>query len=137
MNPTTLTEYAREGLEHLWDYSYLGKHPLSRLNCIKKRVVPAETVRLALGRAVSAILQSAIAQLKPDDTAQLDSRDARYYLILRYAFVERESADRVALRLYQSRRTFYRERLEAIRVVAEIVLEWEERADPPASSGSK
>jgi hypothetical protein len=108
----------------------LGKHPLSKFKCVQKRMAPAETGLLALGRAVSATLQAAIEELKPDDQNKLISQDARFFVILHYTFIERESADRVALRLRESRRNYYRQRVNAIRVVAEIVLDWEARSAP-------
>src|SRR5713226_1446772 len=55
-----------EGLEHLWDFSYLGKHPLSQLSIVKQRLPQMlHHSHLDAGRAVSEILRHAIEALKP------------------------------------------------------------------------
>ncbi len=112
-----------DAVEHLYDYSYLGTHPLAHL-----RVVATMTTHdhmplthVDRGRALSKALQAAIAELKPDDEPANGRRETRFYTLLYDAYHEGKENREVAIALSISERTFYRERRRALQALAQIV----------------
>ncbi len=113
-------------LEHLWDFSYLGKHPLSKLKIVKQRLAQqAHSIHLDTGRAVSEILRAAIETLKPTDGQSDFSREKHYYTILTKAYVEGVANRLVAESIHVGERTLYRYNIKAIQAVAQILRDWE------------
>lgn len=45
-----------DALEHLWDYSYLGTHPLTKLHCIAQHLPSPNVAHLEYGRTQSPVL---------------------------------------------------------------------------------
>ena len=114
------------GLEHLWDFSYLGKHPLSQLSIVKQRL-PQELhhSHLDAGRAVSEILRDAIEALKPIEGQKNFSREKHYYTILVKAYVESIPNKTIAKSINMGERTLYRYSIKAIQASAQVLWDWD------------
>src|SRR5437867_143185 len=97
-----------EALEHLWDYSYLGSHPLVSARLARSYLANGKgrETHIDRGMAVSRLLQDAIQKLKALQPRK-PSSEARLYDILYGAYVEGEKNPDVARRLGSSQRTFY------------------------------
>ncbi len=66
LNTRKFEELVADGFEHLWDYSYLGTHPLIELQSVKQRVLGnAKPCHVDVGRVLNGVLQDAIESLKP------------------------------------------------------------------------
>ena len=118
-----------EALEHLWDYSYLGSHPLASSGLTRSYLANGKgrETHIDRGLAVSRMLQDAIQKLKALQ-ARKPSSEARLYDILYQAYVEGEKNPDVARRLGISERTFYRERRRAIVVLTSVLADMEKAA---------
>ena len=115
-----------DALEHLWDFSYLGKHPLSQLSIVRRRLSQkADESHLDVGRALSEVLRAAIVALKPTEDQETCSREKHYYAILTKAYVEGITNRAIAKSIDVGDRTLYRYSIKAIQCVARIVLDWE------------
>jgi hypothetical protein len=115
-----------DALEHLWDFSYLGKHPLAELQSVKSQIpLPNGLTHLDKGRALSDLLQSAIENLKPAKRQRDVSRERTFSTILYRAYVEGIPNRQIAGSLHIGVRTMYRYKSKAIRVVAQILRDWE------------
>jgi hypothetical protein len=126
LNSPDFGEMLEDALEHLWEFSYLGQSPLARLKSVN-RALPQDSPwsHVDRGRALHTILQEAIEQLKPTEQQLNLSREAAYYPILHRAYVEGVDNKAIAQTAGISLRTFYRQRTEAIRAVAQILRDWE------------
>jgi len=115
-----------DALEHIWDFSYLGKHPLTKLNTVIEQM-PRKTriSHIDYGRALGEVLQAAIESIKPADKKKHWSWEARYYAVLLKTYLEGDNNRAVAHSLGISERTLYRYRVKAIRLVTEVVHDWE------------
>ena|SRR5437762_3171958 len=118
-----------EALEHLWDYSYLGAHPLASRPFTRSYLANGKgrETHIDRGMALSRLLQDAIQKLKALQLRK-PSSEARLYDILYQAYVEGEKNPDVARRLDISERTFYRERRRAIVVLTSVLAEMEKGA---------
>lgn len=116
-----------DALEHLYDYSYLGMHPLAQLRCVGDLVVHDQTplTHVDRGRALSKVLHIAIDELKPGDRPDNIGSEARFYTILHQEYCEGRENHEVAAELAISERTFYRDRRRALQALAQIVWEME------------
>lgn len=119
-----------DALKHLWDYSYLGKHPLARLNAVRRRMHNrSEVSHVDVGRAVSDLLQAAIGNMKPTNDQGEFSRERYYHTILTKAYVEGTENKAIADSLNIGERTLYRYCTRAVQVVAQILRDWETHND--------
>jgi hypothetical protein len=112
-----------DAMEHLYDFSYLGMHPLAHLRVVA--AVPthnhAALTHVDRGRALSKVLQAAIDELKPEAQLSPVGRETRFYPLLYQAYHEGKENHEVAMALSISDRTFYRERLRALRALAQLL----------------
>jgi hypothetical protein len=116
-----------DALEHLWDFSYLGKHPLVELQSVKSQIpLPNGWTHLDRGRALSDLLQAAIEDLKPVKRQRDVSRERMFATILYRAYVEGIPNQQIAALLHVGDRTMYRYKRRAIRVVAQLLRDWEQ-----------
>jgi hypothetical protein len=115
-----------DALEHLWDFSYLGNHALVELEIVKRQAVrSSDSTHLDEGRALSDLLQAAIEDLKPAKRQRDISRERMFSTILYQAYVEGIPNTQIAEVLNIGERTFYRYKRKAIRVVAQLLRDWE------------
>ncbi len=116
-----------DALHHLYDYSYLGTHPLAYLNIVQPAIVHNHTplTHVDRGRALSKVLQTAIDELKPDSEPASVGHETRFYAILCQAYREGKENAEIALNLSVSERTFYRDRKRALHSLMQIVWEME------------
>ena len=113
-------------LEHLWDFAYLGKHPLANLRSVQSRALHRNGLSyLDTGRALSDVLQAAIESLKLCTQQEELSRERHYYTILHQAYVECVQNKMIARSLDMGERTLYRYSTKAIQAVAQILHDWE------------
>lgn len=112
-----------DAMEHLYDFSYLGTHPLAHLRVVATMTSHDHTplTHVDRGRSLSKALQAAIDELKPDNEPAMVGSETRFYTLLYQAYHEGKENHEVALDLSISDRTFYRERLRALRALAQIV----------------
>jgi len=126
LNIRKFEEHVADGLEHLWDYAYLGTHPLIELQSVKQRVLQnGKPCVVDVGRALSDVLQDAIESLKPAGPHSDLSREKHYYTILYKAYVEGVQNKAISGSLNIGERTLYRYSAKAIQVVARIIRDWE------------
>lgn len=124
-----------EALEHLFDFSYLGNHPLSLLACVQPYLPKdGRLSHLDRGRALHLTLREAINRLRPDASVEAASDAARFYSVLDLAYVKGESNESAANHLQISVRTFYRARHRAIQIVTQILKDWQANGRPAKSS---
>jgi hypothetical protein len=116
-------KWLADALEHMYDYSYLGTHPLAHLNVVDRFVIHDQSplTHVDRGRAVSRLLQAAIAELARTGEPSNVGRESRYYAILYQEYQEGRENREIALNLSISERTFYRERKRALRSLAQVV----------------
>ena len=102
-------ELVADALEHLWDFSYLGTHPLAELQGVRQRVISnGRSTHIQMGRALNIVLQNAIDNLRLDDDECEVSREKHFYTILYKSYVEGVRNRDVAGSLSIGERTFYR-----------------------------
>lgn len=115
-----------DALEHLWDFSYLGSHPLARLESVTR--IAARSVKpshLDQGRALNDLLVKAIDQLKPGKRQRDISRERMFWIILSRTYIDGIPNKEITESLNIGDRTFYRYKANAIRVVARLLRDWE------------
>ena len=114
--------YLADALEHLYDFSYLGEHPLSRLRVVDSLLVHDQTPLTFVdrGRALSKALHVAIDEMAPGADAGV-GHEARFHVILANAYGQGQENSQVARDLSISERTFYRERRRAVHALAHVV----------------
>jgi hypothetical protein len=128
LNSPDLEKQVADALEHLWEFSYLGKSTLAKLDTVKRSLPQKRNwSHVDLGSALSGILQAAIEDLKVMEEYLGFSREALYHPILYQAFIKGAENKFIAQTLGISLRTYYRRRTEAIQVVAQILRDWETR----------
>ncbi len=118
-----------DALRRLYDYSYLGEHPLAAEALAR---YPAAT-HLDRGKALNALLVAAIEKLRPAGADPRDppSREWHPYLILHDAYVRGDSTRDIMSSLYVSEATFHRTRRNAVRAVAKALFEMDHSAVIP------
>lgn len=115
-----------DALEHLWDFSYLGSHPLAGLESVTRAVARAvDPSHLDRGRALCDLLVRAMDQLKPGKRQRDISRERMFSIILSRAYIDGIPNKQIAESLNIGDRTFYRYKANAIRVVARLLRDWE------------
>ncbi len=115
-----------DALEHLWDFSHLGNHPLAQLRTVARTAKhSSDPTHLDRGRALCDLLVTAIEQPKPAKRQRDFSREKMFATILYRAYVEGVPNQEIAEGLNIGDRTFYRYKAGAIRVVAQLLREWE------------
>jgi hypothetical protein len=120
-------ELVADALEHLWDLAYLGKHALTELQSVKRRVSwPSDLTLRDQGRALGDLLQVAIVKPRPPKTQHNFSREKLLHTILYQAYVEGIENKQIAKSLNIGERTYYRYKAVAIHVVALLLRYWEE-----------
>ena len=117
------TKSAKDALEHLGDYSYLGKHPLAKTSYLS---TAEASNHLEQGEALSQWLQAAIAQLKRDDLSDGAGREALFHPILDQAYVARTRNHVIARNLHLSERMFYRHLNKAIAALVSLLNDMEQ-----------
>jgi hypothetical protein len=119
-------ELVADALEHLWDYSYLGTHPLVELDGLREYAHPTgKWSHVDQGRMLSEMLRNSIETLNSSNPQFGLSREKHYYSILHKAYVEVVPNKMIAKELNIGERTLYRYSAKAIQVVAKILRDWE------------
>lgn len=121
-----IVEWVEDALHHLYDYAYLGEHPLSVLRATS---LNGGHTRLDQGRHVHELLVAAIEKLRPGgDEPEEPPRSWWPYLVLRDSYMVGDSRREIMLRLYLSEGTYNRVRKHGVRSVAKAVRDLEIRA---------
>ncbi len=135
MDEEHLTRRVEEGLKRLYDYPYLGEHPLAAL-CVVDAALKRERAESATsvdrGKAVNECLLLALHKLRPAGAepkgAQVLPREWHYFTILNDSYVLGQPNRETMARLYISEGTFNRARRRALRGVAQALLGMEQQA---------
>ena len=106
----------RELLRHLYDYSYLQRHPLMEQLSLAKAGSSRERVR-----ALREIVTEAIAELRPGAGVGFRSEAARSYNVLSMRYVEGFTVDEVCRQLALSERQVHRYLRKAERDLAAVL----------------
>lgn len=108
-------------MRRLYDYSYLGEHPLARNMLAHDHA----TTHIDRGKALNAVLVTAIEKLRPAavEPRELPPREWHPYLILRDAYLRGDANRDIMSRLYVSEATFHRTRRSALRAVTKALHE--------------
>jgi len=111
-------QQVKDGLNHLYDYSYLENHPLAL------RYWP-EVGREGPNRAqrLHRLLLESIEELHPPVALPKDTSRARSYFLLVYRYVEEWPLPDIMRELSYSRRQFFREQRKALAMLASLL--WE------------
>jgi len=121
-----------DALRHLYDYSYLGGHPLAQLRIVDSYLESSENAfvtHLDRGQALQRLLVSAIDKLRPPGAQpSLPKRHWYGYVMLHHCYVLGEPNRDVMGRLYVSEGTFNRARRRAVRGVTKALAEMERQA---------
>jgi hypothetical protein len=120
-------------LKRLYDFSYLGAHPLTQLRIVRSQWKGKNQPLTSLDRAkaVNTFLVEIIERLRPRGPLPkrnaIPCREWHPYLILRQAYVEEEHNYTIMNWLQISEGTFNRTRRRALQIVAKTVaeLEWQ------------
>ncbi len=118
-------------LEHLWDYAYLGDHPLGDSVSLAPHLKPdhGQLTHLARGQALSRLLQHAISQTRAA-YKHSRSRERHYYGILDLCYVQRQKNAAAARQLSLSDRTFYRYRKQAVELIRKSLVPLDGQTQP-------
>jgi hypothetical protein len=120
-------------LRKLHDYAQLSESPLAKLAIVRQRLGNNPT-HLEVGEAVYKLLQDTLEKLhptgmiKPPRVGGVPRRDWYPYLILTEAYIHCTSNREIMAQLYISEGTFNRTRRSAIRSLARLLQEMEDRA---------
>jgi hypothetical protein len=127
LTKSEIEKHLPDAVEHLYDFSHLGAHPLAHLRVVSTMIVHDHTplTHVDRGRALSKALQVAIDELKPGDEPAGFGHEGRFYRILYQAYREGKENREIALELAISERTFYRDRKRAVHALAQIVWDME------------
>lgn len=129
-----LLPLVEDALKRLWDFSYLGNHPLTRLKIVRDRCKPTREPLTCLHRAaaVSALLTEMIELLRPGGPiparTAIPRREWHSYMILRFAYLEGDHNYTIMNWLQIGEGTFNRTRRRALLAVAKALAELEEQA---------
>jgi hypothetical protein len=125
-----------DALRRLYDYSYLGEHPLAQLLVVQKRLegeLPESVTHIDCGKALSQFLVQAIQKLRPEGPEPkpltVPHREWHQFLILHSAYVSGEQTRDIMSRLYIGEGTFNRTRRRALKGLAKAVQEMEQGAN--------
>ncbi len=127
-----------DALRHLYDFTYLGEHSLSRLAVVERllSIQGGYVTVLDRGQAVKEILVDAVDQLRPAgpiparSSATPPPREWHPYLIVQRLFFEGETHQEIMAWLYINESTFNHTYRQAVRGVAKAL----EEADLAAQS---
>jgi CheY-like chemotaxis protein len=121
----------RDALSHLYDYRYLGDHPLA-LQCFPDvgQGGPSRAERF------NRFILETIEELNPPDTSPKDASRARFYALLVYRYVEGWPLSDIMHELGYSRSTFFREQRKAIAMLASVMRKKPELREPPQGTSS-
>lgn len=120
-------------LRKLHDYAELSELPLAKLAIVRQRLGKNPT-HLEVGEAVYKLLQDVMEKLHPTGETEpprvggVPRRDWYPYLILTEAYIHCTSNREIMAQLYISEGTFNRTRRSAIRSLARLLQEMEDRA---------
>jgi len=116
-----------KGLQNFFDYAYLSDNPLGKMKLVTNRFSNITPTHIERGKAVQAVMLSAIEKMKPDQDLPTDIPPRKWHLfiILYDAYVNGIQNRDIMSRLYISEGTFNRTRRAAIRSLARVLAEME------------
>lgn len=123
-----------DALRRLYDFSYLGEHPLAKLRTVELSLSlrTGTATSLERGKVLSEFLIQAVNHLQPDCPPpaknQIPLREWHAFIILHDSYVLDEPNRNIMSRLYLSEGTFLRTRRRALRSVAKCIAELEQNA---------
>jgi hypothetical protein len=134
-----LLPQVEDALGRLYDFSYLGEHPLAKLRVVERHLQARQAPTITFierGKSLSEVLVQALSQLRPDSTEpqkdEVPSREWHPFIILYDSYVADEANRAIMHRLYIGEGTFNRTRRRALRSLARSLAEIECKASEVA-----
>lgn len=124
-----LADLVKEALGQLWGGPRLSQSPLLRLHVVQSQLPASDNVPT---KALRAVLQEAIARLKPSGERSMTASAWVVYNILELKYLQRLRIRDIVRRLAMSESDYYRKQRIAIEQVAETVAHMERAAEQPA-----
>jgi len=126
-------QLVKDALSHYWGGPKLANSPLLRLQVVRQTLQSDNNP----ARAMRAVLDEAMARLKPEGQPSLSSVDWTLYNILEMKFVKGQRTRDIASRLAMSESDLYRKQRVAIEQVAQQIATMEAaEKDAPPGNGS-
>ncbi len=123
---TLQTAHVKAALQHYHDLPFLGACALASLQLVKQRLSMIQKVEpLLLGHTLQALLDEALAVLKPPDNTAPTAPVMRTYLALTLTYRQGVAPKDIPPRLHVSRAQYYRHLVQGIEQVAALLRQWE------------
>jgi hypothetical protein len=126
-----IARWVKEALTHYWGGPRLTDSPLMDLKIVKKTL---EEHQDNPANALRAILRQAVEQVRPEGERRFTG-EWILYNILEMKFMEGKKVREIAARLSMSEADLYRKQRVAVEVVADAILEMEQKARADIQSG--
>jgi hypothetical protein len=120
------TDLVKDALGQLWGGPRLSQSPLLRLRVVQAQLPAADNVPV---KALRAVLQEAIARLKPAGERSMTASAWVVYNILELKYIQGMRIRDIARRLAMSESDYYRKQRIAVEQVAETIAQMERAAE--------
>jgi len=121
----------KDALGQFWGGPKLSASPLLRMTVVRNRLTDQGNVP---AKAVRAVLQEAIARLRPSGERNMTSNEWIMYNILDLKFVQGQRIRDIAQRLAMSESDYYRKQRIAIEQVAQTLIQMEQDAEKESAA---
>ncbi|MBI2938914.1 MAG: response regulator [Chloroflexi bacterium] len=135
LSPEAFADLVRDALLHLYDATYLQRHPL-----VQFVDAPSTSNTVLRGKLLLQGLLDAIRSLRPVDGTPADSRAWRTYRLLELRYIEGDSAGEASNQLGLAKTQYHKDHARALEAIASLLWErWrlgQDRAPRPSESES-
>jgi CheY-like chemotaxis protein/AraC-like DNA-binding protein len=125
--PETFVDQVKDALEHLYDFPYLQRHPLTHT-----RAAPLQGPAASVAQSLRRELMDAVETLNPGPDVPFRAPHARLYNLLHLRYVEGMTVQEVANELGISARQTYRDFRRAEESVAVVLWNRRQESSPQA-----
>ncbi len=125
----------KAALQHYHDLPFLGACELASLHLVQRRLPEGlEVTPVLVGQLVQALLDEALALLKPPDNTANTAPALRVYTALTQTYQQGSAPKDIPSRLHVSRAQYYRDLAQGIEQVAALLCQWENHSIAGAHS---
>lgn len=116
----------KAALQHYHDLPFLGACELASLRLVQQRLPEGpEVTPVLVGQLVQALLDEALALLKPPDNTANTAPALRIYTALTLTYQQSSAPKDIPARLHVSRAQYYRDLAQGIEQIAAFLCQWE------------